>query len=254
MNPYPWTALKTELARWQESGLRLRVWLRDDDAIAPTPRLDDLLALSRRFAAPVLLAVIPALAQPALAERLAGEALIRPCQHGWRHQNHAPPEQKSAEFGDHRILAAMTDDLQRGRDRLRHLFPQGTAPVFVPPWNRIAAQVAAQLPGLGFAWLSAFYAAKMPMTGAIEVLHSDIDIIDWKNGRRLKEADPLEREIVALLALRRAEAAAAARLGLLLHHLVQGPDAWALLDGLLAVFGEASCVTFSHGAPGWAQA
>lgn len=62
--------LLAELDRWSETDRRLRLWLRDDDAVAPSPALDRLAGLSERFALPVLLAVIPMLAEPALAAAL----------------------------------------------------------------------------------------------------------------------------------------------------------------------------------------
>ena len=77
-----WLPLAAELDRWSEAGRQIRLWLRDDDAVAPTPALDRLSALGERFALPVLLAVIPAQAEPALAEALRDRPSLLPCQHG----------------------------------------------------------------------------------------------------------------------------------------------------------------------------
>ncbi|TIT57545.1 MAG: polysaccharide deacetylase, partial [Mesorhizobium sp.] len=55
-----WQPLVEELARWQRAGRKAEFWLRDDDAVDPTPALDRLLDLTRQFAVPVTLAVIPA--------------------------------------------------------------------------------------------------------------------------------------------------------------------------------------------------
>ena len=52
-------AATAELARWRAEGLSLPIWWRDDDAIAPTPALERLLALAEQFEAPLHLAVIP---------------------------------------------------------------------------------------------------------------------------------------------------------------------------------------------------
>src|SRR3546814_16712699 len=37
-----WQPLHDELVHWREAGLTPDLWLRDDDAIAPTPQLDHL--------------------------------------------------------------------------------------------------------------------------------------------------------------------------------------------------------------------
>jgi hypothetical protein len=240
-----WQDLKVELGRWQEAGRSLDVWLRDDDAIAPTEQLEHLLALCHRFQIPVLLAVIPGRADAALAARLAGEALVRPCQHGWMHTNHAPEGEKSAEFGGHRPLAAMLADLQAGHARFTALFPGGDSTCFVPPWNRISPELVARLPGAGLDRLSAFRPLTEAGVAGLRLISPDIDIIDWKAARTLRPAAGIAQEIVAHLGRWRMEGQGAARLGLLLHHLVQTADSWALLDSLLAVFARYSHVRFA---------
>jgi hypothetical protein len=45
-----WTALDAELAAWDQAGLTLPLWWRDDDAVKPTPALDQYIwPSSRRF-------------------------------------------------------------------------------------------------------------------------------------------------------------------------------------------------------------
>ncbi|TMV59615.1 hypothetical protein FGG78_35815, partial [Thioclava sp. BHET1] len=63
----PWAAVKTELDRWAAAGRRADLWLRDDDAVAPTAQLDRLIALTGAARVPVLLAVIPRDTDAALA-------------------------------------------------------------------------------------------------------------------------------------------------------------------------------------------
>ena len=84
------------------AGRRPVFWLRDDDAVAPGAALDRLLGLTGRFEVPVALAVIPAHAGTALAERIADERLVTVVVHGWSHENHAPPGKKKQELGLHR--------------------------------------------------------------------------------------------------------------------------------------------------------
>ena len=40
-----------------DAGIPVQFWLRDDDAVEPTPKLDQLLALADRFAVPLTLAL-----------------------------------------------------------------------------------------------------------------------------------------------------------------------------------------------------
>jgi hypothetical protein len=51
---------------------------------------------------PLALAVIPADAEPALNERIAGLPGLAILQHGYAHQNHAPATEKKQELGPHR--------------------------------------------------------------------------------------------------------------------------------------------------------
>jgi hypothetical protein len=239
-----WHRLHDELDHWQDTGLDLSIWLRDDDAVEPTPRLEQLLGLSRRFRIPVLLAVIPALAGEPLAARLSGEPLMLPCQHGWRHTNHAPKGEKSAEFGHHRPLDALLADVEAGLQRFLTLFPWRSGNIFVPPWNRISPQLVQGLPDFGFNRLSAFRLLAQSDFPGLRVINPDIDIIDWKAGRVLRPASEIEHDIVTRLVELRIARQERPSLGLLLHHLVQEPDAWALLDSLMTALARWSHVRF----------
>ncbi|EJZ19238.1 hypothetical protein RCCGEPOP_21362, partial [Rhizobium sp. Pop5] len=97
-----WEPLRRELDRWQAAGRVARLWLRDDDAIEPTPDLEMLMALTGESQVPLTLAVIPGLTGEALAARLAEEANIAVAVHGWSHTNHAGPEGKKQELGGER--------------------------------------------------------------------------------------------------------------------------------------------------------
>ncbi|HYE00178.1 MAG TPA: hypothetical protein VEH84_12405, partial [Alphaproteobacteria bacterium] len=146
-----WDGLARELDLWGAAGRVATLWWRDDDAVAATPALDRLLAP----ALPLTLAVIPAAAEPGLAERLRTAPAVTVAQHGWSHADHAPPGAKSIELGG-RPAAAVAADLAAGRDRLAALFGERFRPVLVPPWNRIDPAVLPLLPGLGYAGLSTF--------------------------------------------------------------------------------------------------
>ena len=84
-----WQWLRHELDRWAEQNRQAAFWWRDDDAVAPTPALERLLALHHRQGVPLALATIPKGADSALADRLELHPGIAVLQHGYAHENHA---------------------------------------------------------------------------------------------------------------------------------------------------------------------
>ena len=237
-----WQKLAQELDLWQATGSLARLWLRDDDAIEPTPALDRLIDFSSRFSAPLLLAIIPKGTGEALAHRLADEPLVLPAQHGYSHRNHAQPGSKPQELGLHRGLETVLDDLARGREKLARLFGQNLRPVLVPPWNRIDPALVPHLPELGFDALSTF--GEPGWNGEEEPRKFDcnVDIIDWKATRTGHEPEKMVDKLVEALA--QARARNLAPVVILAHHLVHGEKAWDFLD----VLGE---VLASHPAARW---
>ena len=229
-----WSALLTELDRWAAAGKRLELWLRDDDATVPSDQLDRLAALTERFTIPVLLASIPLLAQETLARWLETAPLLLPCQHGTWHRNHAPAGEKKSEFGLHRPLPEILTEIRTGRERLRELFGGRLLPVFVPPWNRIHPDIAAELPGLGFTGLSCFRNFALGQAGGPRLVNTDLDLIDWNNGRVVRQPDNLLTEMARLLAARRTDPAPTRRFGLLLHHHDHETTTWSFLTNLLS--------------------
>ena len=233
-----WADLERELDAWGAAGAAATLWWRDDDAVAATPALDRLLDIAMQADVPLALAIIPALAEPALAERLRRTPQIAVLQHGFAHLNHAPAGAKKAEFGSDRTLAAATADLAAGRDRIGRLFDGGAnvlLPVLVPPWNRIAPAAVRALPGLGFAGLSAYRAraAATAAPGVVEV-NAHADIIDWRGSRGFIGEAAALRLIVGHLRARRGGAVDGREpTGLLTHHLVQDDDAWHFTTALI---------------------
>ena len=65
-----WSHLTRELELWSRAGRKPRLWLRDDDAVAPSLALDRLLALCERYDVPAVLAVVPEPTGVDLARRL----------------------------------------------------------------------------------------------------------------------------------------------------------------------------------------
>jgi hypothetical protein len=228
-----WQALSLEFDRWNQDGRRLRLWLRDDDAIAPSLALDRLCDLAARFKAPVLLAVIPMLAEPALVPALRAMPLLRPCQHGVWHRNHAPAGAKKSEFGPDRDAQTVDAEIALGSQRLAELLGPGVLPVFVPPWNRIDPGHAARLPALGFAGLSCFRNGRLGPQGGPALLNTHVDVMDWQGGRIGRPPAELLGEIVAWLSAMREAGTRDADLGLLLHHRDHDETVWSFLSAFL---------------------
>ena len=182
MSPDPWSQVTQWLDDAAEAGDTIGFWLRDDDAVTDTPALSRLADLCGSAALPVLLAVIPAAAEERLGAFLARHHAITPCQHGWKHENHAAPGQRACELGGDRSADLVLMDLAGGRHRLRSLFGNRLADVLVPPWNRIDAAVIGRLPEIGFTALSTF-GPPPDHDGGIRRVNCDIDLIDWRNGR-----------------------------------------------------------------------
>lgn len=233
-----WQALSRELDRWGEGGHRLRLWLRDDDAIAPSPALDRLCDLAERFQAPVLLAVIPMLAEPALAPALRTMPLLRPCQHGVWHRSHAPAGAKKSEFGQERDAHTVDAEIALGSKRLAELLGPAVLPVFVPPWNRIDPGHAAHLPALGFTGLSCFRNYRLGPQGGPALLNTHVDVMDWQGGRIGRPPAELLTEIVAWLSAAREAGTRNADLGLLLHHRDHDETVWSFLSAFLGAAGH----------------
>lgn len=246
MSETHWQTLSRELDNWQAAGRQLRLWLRDDDAVAPTPALTRLSDLAERHGAPVLLAVIPMLAEPALASALEDMPRLRPCQHGVWHRNHAQAGAKKSEFGADRAETAVDGEIAAGRDRLRDLIGSDFLPVFVPPWNRIDPGHAARLGSLGFSGLSCFRNYRHGPTGGPRLLNTQIDVMDWHGGRMGRRPDDLLPEIVAqMIAMRGDVPHRAAALGLLLHHRDHDEGAWSVLHDILSLAGAHPAVHFA---------
>lgn len=211
-------ALTRALDRLADAGRVARFWLRDDDAVDPTPALDRLLALRL----PVTIAAIPAHTGAALADRLAGCAQATVVVHGWSHANHAHLGEKAQELGPHRPVAQVTAELAQGRAHLAALHGARFAPMLVPPWNRIAPQVVDALPALGFAALSVFGPAR---PAPLPMVNCQVDLIDWRGSRGGRDAGVLEAEVIAALQT-------GDPVGILSHHLVHDAAAWGFLDAL----------------------
>ncbi len=229
-----WSGLDQELDHWQQAGLRLPLWWRDDDAMSQSSELERLAALSADLDLPVHLAVIPQGATPDLARFIAEHPTLVPVVHGWAHQNHAPAGEKKAEFGAHRPLEELLDDAERGLTAMQNLFGGCLRPMFVPPWNRISPEMLTWLAGAGYTAVSTFTPRKAakPASGLLRV-NTHLDPIDWKGGRGLLPLDNLIMQVTRQLRDRRmGDADNAEPYGLLTHHLVHDDAIWSFIGAL----------------------
>ncbi|WGD29782.1 glycosyltransferase [Ancylobacter sp. WKF20] len=221
-----WQRLDAVLAQARAAGRILDFWWRDDDAVAPTPALDALLARAARWQVPLSLAVIPARATPALAARLREERRVDVLVHGLAHENHAPADQKKAEFGAHRLAEVMAVEAHSARERIEATFGAQALPVFVPPWNRIAPALLPMLANEGYAALSTFKRrTTREAAPGLVALNTHWDPIDWKGGGGLADEAGLIDLMAGLITEELASPPGTLEpIGLLTHHLVH--DGW----------------------------
>ena len=234
-----WRDLTDELDRWADADRTAGFWWRDDDAEAPSPALDRLLALQDcgpTGKIPLSLAVIPAPAGPGLAARLVHESQISVLQHGWAHANHAPWGERTIELGPHRPADAVLSELIDGRERLARLFGRHFLPVVVPPWNRIDAAVAAALPAHAYRGLSSDGARAKQHGNGFTVANVHIDIFRWQKPACFIGTDIALGQAVRHLAARRLGTVDPTEpTGLMTHHLQHDAGCWQFLERFLAV-------------------
>lgn len=237
MHEQQFAPVVAELEIWRDCCLTLPLWWRDDDATAPSPALERLLALASSFEAPLHLAVVPGPAQPALAQRLQAAELAFAIPHGWRHENHAPPTEKKAEFGAHRPVAVMLAEVERGWRRIEALFGPLALPVFAPPWNRACPAVVDRLADCGLTAFSAFQPRRERLAAPnVLQVNSHLDPISWRRGGGLIETEAPALTIADhLRARRQARADNSEPYGLLTHHLVHDEPSWTLIARLIEI-------------------
>lgn len=207
-----------------------RLWWRDDDAGRADARLDRLLGLAQEIRVPLALAVVPAWLERSVVRAILGVPEASVLQHGWAHLDHAACGERRIELGGSADRRQLAGALERGRLILARAFGERFLPVLVPPWNRIARDVVAVLPGLGYRALSVWDEGDLgPMPEGLARVDVHVDPIDWRGGRRwVGRALIVERLLACLARGIRA-------IGLVTHHLVMDEEAWRELAILLAI-------------------
>lgn len=216
-NDADWADLLAELDRWDEAGRGAALWWRDDDAVAPSPALDRLLAAAA--GTPLGLAVVPANARPELATRLAAHPAVAVLHHGWCHANRAAGDRKS-EYPPERHPVDVADELDEGRQRLRALFGARALPIFVPPWNRFAPRFAPLLAEAGLTTLSQLAPRREPAPPGLAVADVHLDLVAWRTTRRFIGEAAALTGLIGALRDRRQDDDDATAVGILTHHLV----------------------------------
>lgn len=240
-----WTPAREELARWLDAGRKVYLWLRDDDAVSVTPALIRLAELCTASGIPYLIAAIPSHADRELAAFLASQPLAEVAPHGWSHRNHANEGERKQEFPPHRPKSEILYELERARARIDGLFGNKAVPIYIPPWNRIAPEVATLLPHAGFRALSALGRKAMFATPSpVHELNTHLDIIDWRGTRGGRDLDALVIELTGHLAWARQNDVPA--IGILTHHLVHDEIAWRFLEELFAETARHAAVRWSR--------
>jgi hypothetical protein len=230
-----WAELVAELDRWGETGRTTELWWRDDDAVAATPQLYELLRVAG--GTPLALAVVPALATADLAALLRDAPSLAVLQHGWRHVNRATVGKKS-EYPSGLPASVLAAEVTKGRERLAALFGPRALPIFVPPWNRIAPELLAILADSEIAAVSTIASSAISehpadLPAGLALIDTHVDLTDWKGGQRFIGTAAALGSLVAWLRRDRlGGAASAGPIGILTHHMIMDRGTAAFLEDL----------------------
>jgi hypothetical protein len=224
--------LRQELRSWEAEGLRASLWLRDDDLVRSSERMDAMSRVLERFRLRALVSIIPALMEKDLPSALQDYPYYVPCQHGFAHKNHEPDNAPKAEFGPARPLADAEADILAGRQLLTEAFGDRLTAIFVPPWNRITPSLAAKLPQLGINGLSGY---TRQLDGAavpgLAIRDADIDVLNWEmpedGGVAVMPPAAISERLVMILKNRREhDRWNKIPIGILTHHRAMNSLAW----------------------------
>lgn len=221
-----WDDVQRELDHWTRAGQSVRLWWRDDDASELNPQLARLTDLSTELQVPLTLCVVVGRATPELVEHVRDRPLLRVAVHGLLHESHETGGRKS-EFGPSRPVADTSAELALALAQAGELFGSSALPVFVPPWNRIAARHGARLASLGYQAISSHNWRGWYLGGSLKRFNTHLDPIDWEGGRSVVPAAAFLDDLVWQLRRRRTLRRWSEPVGLLTHHLFHDDAIWA---------------------------
>jgi peptidoglycan/xylan/chitin deacetylase (PgdA/CDA1 family) len=219
----------------------VKLWWRNDDVGVEKPQFTRLLDMAQRRQVPVTLAVVPKILKPACALRILRYPQVTVAQHGIAHANNAATGQP-VELGGDVDRALLAAQLRAGRERLEGSFGARFLPMQVPPWGRVAPDVAAMLPGLGFKALSTYgwSRAAGPAPG-LPRINIQLDLYRWTAPR-----GPLSYDEVLVRLTGLVRAAKGEPIGILTHHSVMDDQAFAVLDRLLLLVRQIKAIWLSR--------
>ncbi|MDX2320192.1 MAG: hypothetical protein QNK26_06275 [Moritella sp.] len=223
-----WQMLAEEIQQWSSP---VQFWWRDDDAVANSGALQRLLMLAAQFQIPVHLAVIPESLQASLSviNKVQHSANCYVLQHGYDHRSYALEGQRKIELGGSQDIPSLLKKLALGQQLLKSRFGEQYLNILVPPWNRIADEVASQLPAMDYTQLSVLGSKKQAESDFNLNVH--IDIIDWKQ-RCFAGEDAILTKIISHL--REQRLAGLDRnikpCGFMTHHLDHDLNSWLFIS------------------------
>jgi len=229
-----WLKLKQEIDQWQTP---VTLWWRDDDAVADTSELMQLLLLSNSYRVPCHLAVIPALLEQSLVERLAGIPDIWITQHGYNHQPYAAEGERKRELGGPRPRIEIVEQLDAGAEILHKAFPMRYLNVLVPPWNRYDTDLQPAI-NERYDWLSVLGPRPETEKAQPPQLNVHVDIINWKTRTFAGDDVPLQQLISHLEQRRSGVVDSSEPTGVMTHHLAHDPYCWAFMEKLFKTLNE----------------
>lgn len=188
------------------------LFLRDDDAIAPTPALKRLDSLALHFSIPLALAVIPHFVK----EPFFLDSTYTVWQHGVTHQNHGT--EKKIELGG----TFEVSQLEAGYHKLATIFQEQFQPIIVPPWNRIEPYVLKACENLPFQGISAIGTLNTKLKQ--RPIH--LDVVDWQApGKPVYPLKILIDKFEQCL-----QQPGVTFIGILTHHLIHQEQDWQHLE------------------------
>lgn len=199
-------------------------FLRCDDVVKPDRAFLRIFRLLKAAELPLSCAVIPALAQPALASFFRAETAagtrLEALQHGLSHAEHSGNRYLKQEFGPSRSYKEQRTDIAAGKKLMRKLFGK-SAPVFVPPFHLYNTDTLKALVSLGFRAISASRRTKEPLPRGLAFLGTRVTVNEYD--LELKPR-PLSRSLLksrTLAALKEGSGPA----GIYFHHAdIKGKD------------------------------
>lgn len=240
-----WSELAAELDDWALAGRRAEFWWRDDDAVADTPELDQLLSCAGPT--PVALAVIPGLVETSLPNKLGQHPAVTVLQHGWRHHNHAA-EGPNSEYPAGRDLRHVATEFADGRRRLSEYFPDHYIPVFAPPWHGFDDSYVLALQSAGLSAFSRKGARPAATLGELNLTNIHCVPILWTDPPSFDDdATYLRALLDHLRGKRNGVLDPDEPTGVLTHHLVQNARSYEFMSRL-------SQMIWDHPAATWLDA